>query len=223
MEDKLVDILHADIVLLGVSLLRQEDQRNEFAQEIEAEVVTLEVGQGLPGAGMPPIQTTISIERDRTTISVVPGRTIIRRDYPSHLHVEEDLGRLAHIITTAIRHTDWSGQQVIGLGYNMSCVFNPNLTEPAVQYIGRKFVRPHFASGLAGASVRLHIIDNGRQLTFDVQPRPDNDVQARNVYVGLNMHSTSTSFPKPDDIITALLDLKALIVNFMAKVDGTDK
>ncbi len=219
-QDGLIDILHADIVLVGVSLLQNEDEREKFTRNIDgAEVITMEVGQTLPGDVQIPHQTTIKIERDRITITLSQGRTIIRRDYPSRLRLEEDLEHLSGVIVSAIRHSEWASQPLTGFGYNMSCVFNPGLEEPAVSYIRRMLFRTMLDGELLGGTARLYALDRqDRRLTFDIQPRPAEDLRTRHLYVGLNMHSVSNRMPKPESILPSLLELKNRIVRFMSNL-----
>ena len=50
MEDAIADILRMDVVLVGLSLLGQQSEQEEFVQRVDADVAIAELGQGPPGA-----------------------------------------------------------------------------------------------------------------------------------------------------------------------------
>jgi hypothetical protein len=221
MEDAIVDILHADMVLVGVSLLNQPATRDAFAHAIGTDVSITEVGMGqsTTGDAPTPLQTTVSIPRDRISITQDPSKTVIRRDYPSREHLDEDIGQLAKVAETAIRQSDWAIQTKSAHGYNMSCTFNLGLPSPAVHYIQDRLLQPKFVGQLFGATARLIFVDNdGRRLTFDVQPRPNNDLTSRLLYVALNIHFQESKMPSPDRILNSLTDLRSEITDFMTQL-----
>ena len=221
MEDAIVDILHADMVLVGVSLLNQQSDRDAFAKRIGAEVTTTELGIGpqVPSEVATPLQTTVNIARDRISITQAPGRTTIRRDYPSHMHLEEDLKRLTDAAITAIRHSDWKNQQKRAHGYNMSCTFDMGLSHPAVHYIGQQLFQNVFEDRFLGGTARLLFShEDGSQVTFDLQPRPNNDLQSRILYAGINVHIEGSRMPKPEEISSSLLKLWSQTLSFMEQL-----
>ena len=224
MEETIVDILHADMVLVGVSLLNQQSDRDAFAREIGAELTTTEIGIGPPPQGdmSAPLQTTVEIARDRISIAQVQSRTTIRRDYPSQMELDDDLERLADVAIKAIRHSERQNQQKRAHGYNMACTFDLGLEYPAVRYIGQQLFSNTFEDTLVGGTARLVFLqEDGSQVTFDVQPRPNNDLQSRTLFVALNVHCRGDRMPKPEQVRTSLKELKPQIMTFMAQLNAT--
>lgn len=228
MEESLIDMLYADMTLVGISLLDHQQVRDTFANDIRADITTEELGIGSPVPSidaLSPMQTRVEVPRDRISITQTrePRRTIIRRDYPTRLSWKEDIGRLADVAVKAIRHskTQIRDQQLRAHGYNLACTFDIEPTSTAVQYIADHLFSKTFDIGFIGGSARLLFNHpDGSRSTFMIQPRPDNDVSSRVLYISLNVHHQGGRMPSPDQIRESLSSLKSQTIGFMEKLNS---
>ena len=215
MDSLIADILSVDVVLVGVSLLRQQEEFETFTSEVGSEDISVE-----PIGIIPPNMAGVSItlNRDRISLSVLPDRTSIVKEYPSLSNLDEDLDRLAEVTVCAIRNTDTSAQQLRAYGYNMQLVFDLGVEEPASLYIGKRLFGNWFNGELVGGTGQLIFSDGESRWSFNIQPRPNNDMTTKKLYLALNLHIAEESMPHKDKIRSSLGEMREKAVDFMTQL-----
>ena len=221
MENHIVDIISVDLVLVGVSLINQSKELDAFIDQVEAESISTTVGISPDVSGaLPAPPTTHELLRDRIKLTTSPDRTTILKEFPSLIHLEEDLRRLTDVVLCAIRNTDLTEQQLRAYGYNMQLVFDPGIEESASSYIGRCLFGGQFNWQLLGGAGQLFFSDEGRRWAFGIQPRPSNDMNTKRIYLSVNLHFEEKQIPQSSQIISSLEELKGKALDFMTQLHG---
>lgn len=220
MEDAIADILRMDVVLVGLSLLGQEREREVFAQRVNTDVAIAELAQGPPGGIQTPTQTAVTLQRDRIAVVTSQDRTAIIREYPSISNLPGDTSRLAQIVRYALDVSETREQQIAAFGFNMQIVFAPGLEESAGRYIAERCSAETFDWEPINGSTRLTFLIDGQNWTFELQPRPRDDSQSRRLYLAVNLHVGEHRIPEDDEISTSLVDLRDKAINFLNQFHG---
>ena len=221
MEDAIADILRMDVVLVGFSLLGQDSEREAFAQRVDTDVDIAELAQGPPGSPpTPPSQTAVRLQRDRISVVSGQGRTVAVREFPSISNLRGDTDRLAQIVRYAVESSDTRRQQVTAFGFNMQIVFAPGVASPAGRYIAERLTGPVFEWETVNGSVRLTFEINERLWTFDLQPRPRDDLRSQRLYLSVNLHVAENRVPEDNEISDSLVDLREKAVSFLSQFNG---
>ena len=139
---KIQDVLNANLVLLGVGLLNEQEEFNAFRQAVDTEVTSSSAGLiGSISVLQPNImepERTITLNRDRISLSLSSIRSTIAHDYPS----PQSIHRLAEVAAQAIASTDFGNRQLQAKGYNLALVYEPDSGSPALKYIADRLLRP---------------------------------------------------------------------------------
>ena len=213
------DILQANLVLLGVSLINTPDKSAIFRKVVSTEVTTAEAGLGTEV-----VNRTHALNRDRITITGSPDRSAIVREYPT----ESDLERLAQVAAMAIENTDFDGQELRAFGYNIELVYEPDSKELAIQYLShRLFIPTLLQEGgwrLFGGAGRLVFEKDGRIWQARLEPR-FNDQTTSKVFVSLNLHRSETglTFPTEAEIRDSLKLLWEEAHSLVHQLDGSSR
>ena len=205
------DVLKANLVLLGVALLSEPDERNAFFDSVNTEVVseTLVSGPVLPAptVGVPTsIAETgmvLTLHRDRIQLITAPSRSVIERQYPTY----SDLPRLAEVASNAISLTDMKGNAPTAFGYNIDQIYQPAEGLPSASYIAeRLFSNKRIGSKdwtLVGGGAKFNFAENDALWNITVEPRTS-DPSGKRVYLSVNLHVDGRSLPNEQNIIAAL-------------------
>ena len=217
------DVLGVNLVLLGVVLLGEPTQQDQFTDSIDAEIVKEFIGTPPPIPGGPPNPQepglVLDLPRDRIQLISTPSRSQIQRQYPTGL---DDLERVAEVASRAIDLTDLSGQSPRAFGFNIQLAYRPTEDKPAERYIAeRLFLRQQF--GIEGWT----LIGGGGNLSFEghdarwnitIEPRA-NDPSGRKVYLSLNLHRDTQEVPSRQDIVVSLQDIWNRSREFVTQLD----
>ena len=218
----IVDVLSADLTLVGIGLLNSPEEFNIFRNEVNAEV---QVGLGLsvnvsPGVAEP--NRTFSLDRDRIVVNVSSGRTSITKEYPALEERSTDLSRLSFVAWRAIASTNVEDNKPIAFGYNLALVVDPQLDETAIKYLGDRLFgdRTPIKDGwsLVGGTGRLIFADGSREWTFTTEPRPSEDHASKRVFLAVNLHIPETRWPEQNEILNSFEKVWDTAIHFINKL-----
>ena len=131
MDSLVQDILNASMVFAGIELMTGPNAQNALGRVANAEVVGMDVGFSVTAGGTPQPSRRLTLQRDRISLDIAPARSAVSMEYSPR-----DFSLLSKVISCAIENTSLEGQNLTAHGYNLMLVLAPELTQPAVEYIG---------------------------------------------------------------------------------------
>ena len=212
------DVVSANLVLVGVGLLNEPAEVEQFRNELDTDL-RLEVGlvTNIPSALTEPSRT-LTLNRERITLSLSSSRSTIAREYPDW----SDLAKLARISALAIGHTSRVDQAIRAFGYNVEMVFDQSSGQPSIRYIGeRLFGQQSFGKSgwsLSGGTGQLIFIGDDGQWTITIRPQTG-DVATPRVLLALNLHKDERRLPDANEIKASLEESWNEAVSFMDRLD----
>lgn len=210
---KIQDVLKADIVLLGVGLLRTQQGLDTFLKSVGKEAVIEPLNPGTQPAGI-----RIAFNRERISVMLSPGRSIIAKDYPEL----SELDQLADIAIAAIDHTHDSDERLVAVGFNVEVVYDQDSGMTASAYISERLLSDHaFKSDgwqLTVGANRTSVEPNGLSINQSVAPR-FNDVTSTKVFTSLNLHAETNMMPSHPEIVASLRHAWNSIHEFPVRFD----
>ena len=225
MSVEIQDVLKTGLVLVGVALLGEQHQRDEFADLVETEIIS----ETLIGGPAPPPKipsptivgetgVMLNLHRDRIQLASTPLRTSIERQYPSF----DDLGRLAAVVNHAIQVTDQEGQVLTAFGFNIDLVYRHTEDKPSETYIAERLFSNERLGiqewNIVGGGGKISFEGNGARWNFTVEPRA-NDPSHRRVYLSLNRHKDGQKLPNPDEMLSLFQEVWQRSHEFAEQLD----
>ena len=214
----LLDVVSANLVLVGIGLLNQPDEVARFGNALNAELRVEFSHVPNVQAGLTELSRTLTLSRERTVLNLSSSRSMIAREYPE----KADLDSLAKVVGQAIACTEIGEQQPRAFGYNIEMVFDQDSGQPALQYIGeRLFGNQTFGKAgweLAGGTGRLIFTDSASQWTIALQPRLGDSATPR-VSLSLNLHKEEQRFPSESEVRVSLNEVWDEATGFMNRLD----
>ena len=219
---KVREVLKADLVLVGVELLKSATEIQKFRASVG---VPVDVGSGTAtdaatGATLP--VTGVALQRERITISSLPGRTMVVKEFPSLEDPGPDWHRLAQVVTRAIETTDVVNKNPRSFGYNFGFVFDMDSRESASNFLARRTLtdRPlgNQEWGLIGGAVMMMFGDGSRRWTFNLQPQPTGDPTSKTLICNVNLHVDEVRTPAEDEIDRTLNEIWTEVHAFIARL-----
>ena len=193
MDSLVQDVLNANIVFIGIELMNKPEAGESLRAATDAEVVGSEVGLSVSPSGAPESARRFILSRDRISLDIMSGRSSVTMEYPPN-----DFAQLAKVIACAIDNTE-EGQQPTAHGYNMILVLDPELTEPAVKLLGRRLITPQSLGrgswSRIGGLGALYFRDGLRRWTFNIEPRPRDDLESKKLFMSINLHLPNGELP----------------------------
>lgn len=209
------DVLKADIVLVGVNLLNTRESLNSFIDSVDKEVA-VEPFSAAPN--YPASSIRIVFDRDRISIVLTEGASIIAQEYPNR----EGLAQLTEIAGQAIDHTRDVDEMLGAIGFNIDLMYDQDSGVEASAYIAdRLLTEDAFGSGgwrLAAGANRSIIQTDGQRITQIVAPR-FNDPSTTKIFMSLNLHTETTKMPDLSEVLASLQHAWALIHKFPVEFD----
>ena len=211
------DGLQASIVMLGVGVLNEPAEIEQFKALVESEV---SVGGSIPLSSQTvPGETgrTFGLSKDRIVAESSSGRTSITKEYP----LEGDLDRLAHVAHYALEVTAAKVDSPQAIGYNLHVVYDQGLYATAEEYIGRLFARDIPCDEgwrLVGGSGQVVFSEGPDRWSIGLQSR----LQERNttkVFLAANLHKDNPSWPGLEDMQTNLAKVWRQTGDFISRLD----
>ena len=220
MSVRLEDVLQVNFVLVGIRLLNTPDERAAFNRIIDTEVseapgvgeLTFNAPEGTPIDLAP---KTLTLNRDRISLTLLPDRSTISRDYPLK---KDDLERLGDVAKYAIDRSNLEAQQLRAFGFNIDVVYELTTEETAIQFIGNRMFAPNLFQeagyGFVGGQCRLYLIRNGQPWNITIEPRRG-DLSTNKVFVSLNLHRAESKIPSRYEIRKSLQEVWAQTLSIM--------
>ena len=208
------DVLKANLVLVGVVLLGEQEQRDKFAEKVNTEITVEMFASGpvpsLPTvgspAGMAETGLMLNLHKDRIQLISTPVRASIERQYPTF----EDLDRLAQVASYAIDISNLEGQEPRAFGFNIDLVYRQSREKLSEKYIAeRLFSRATFGFeewDIVGGGGKISFESNNARWNFTVEPRA-NDSTGERVYLSLNLHKDKQETPDQEEILRSLQEV----------------
>lgn len=212
------NVVSANLVLVGVGLLNEPDEIDRFRSALDTDL-RLEAGlvTNIP-TGLTEPSRTLTLNRERITLSLSSARSSIAREYPE----QSDLAHLAQIAALAIDSTNLVGRVPQAFGYNIEMVFDQSSGQPAIRYIGeRLFDQQSFGKvgwSLSGGTGQLIFTGDGCQWTITIRPQPG-DAATPRVLLALNLHKDEQRLPAEDEVKSSLVAAWKEAEGFMKRLD----
>ena len=197
---KIIDVLQANLVLVGVGLINTQDEVAAFRRDVGTEVLSTEAG-----LGGELVNRSHNLNRDRIGITRVSDRTTIVREYPQ----KDGLDRLATVARSAIDVTEEPGDELRAFGYNIEIVYEPDPTQFASQYLADRLFVPNVLQDqratLLGGAARIYFQKNGLGWQLNLEPRL-NEEQTNSIFASLNLHypGPRLTLPTKEEILLSL-------------------
>ena len=220
MPTEIQDVLKANIVLAGVSLLTEPTEQDAFISAVGTEI---SLGMGIVFTGPAPATIpepgrTLSLDRDRINLNLSPSRSIIERNYPRC----DDLDRLAEVAGYAFAHTDLKGKAPSAFGCNIELVYRQTSGVSANHYLAeRPFTDKRIGNEgweLLGGTGRLLFEGDGALWTLALEPRANDPTQSR-VFLSLNLHKSEQRLPSQDEVLISLQEIWRQAHHFVTRLD----
>ena len=220
------DVLKINIVLVGVALLAEQEQRDSFTNAVGTEMDLETIVSGpllpLPGIGGPAGGETgwsMRLRRDSIRIDSLPSRTTIEKEYPDF----DNLVHLADVTGRAISLTDLEGQALTAFGFNVESVYRSAGDEPSAAYLAKRLF-PNQQRAIDGCVMtrgagQLTFEGGGAKWTITMGPRA-NDPSGRRVFLGFNLHRDSEQVPDQQEILGSLEQVWKHSLGFAAQLDA---
>ena len=214
MDSLVQDVLNANIVFIGIELMNKPEAGENLRAATDAEMVGSEVGLSVSASGAPESARRFILPRDRISLDITSGRSSVTMEYPSN-----DFSKLAKVIACAIDNTE-EAQQPTAHGYNIILVLDPELTEPAVKLLGYRLITPQSLGRESwdriGGLGALYFQDGPRRWTFNIEPRPRDDLESKKLFMSINLHLPNEELPTEQvaaDTFSEMLDEAISLAN----------
>ncbi len=212
------DVVNASVVLLGIEVLKSQDELKVFQDLVGTEVNRVEgIAMGLQGAHLEAIRK-YELPKDRITLETSSGRSTIQREYPN----TTDLPRFCEIVSFAIKHDVVQAQTLQALGYNVVLVYELESGEAAHQYLGHRLFKTRHLENedmkLVGGSGHVALDSPNGRWTVQVEPR-FGDEQTPKVYMSVNYHKQVPQLPTLDEVNENVREAWDMSIDFATRID----
>ena len=173
--------------------------------EAISESVTVSIGP----SGVSPITPSLpqphllTLQRERITLDLAPGRSSISRDYPD----EEGIERLAEVANFAICQSNLENQDLRAFGFNLEVVYELPPDKTAYQFLASNIFAPNIAQNseyvLTDGLPRMSFQRGNDHWNIAIEPRFRNADNSK-MFMNLNLHKASGTMPAKDEIHDAL-------------------
>jgi hypothetical protein len=213
---KIEDVLKVNFTQVGVQLLSGPQERAAFNSHVGAEVSEA-VGEGItfgvsPSGFTSPLPMVaqphvLMLQKERTTLELIPDRSTITRDYPENIGA---IDRLSDVAGYAIEMSDIESQEQRAFGFNIEAVYELTSGEKAFQFISSRVFAPHLLRDagytLVGGSPRLRFLRGEQIWNITLEPR-FGDPDSNRVFIRLNLHKDGSEIPSKDLIKESLREV----------------
>ncbi len=213
------NVLNANVVLAGISLLNTPSELKAFMDGINVdEVVSNTSLQGRDPSPNVDAERTFSLGNERITLDISLSRSILGRDYPEW----EDLERLAEVAGHAIAKTDLLERSPRAFGYNLDLVYTQRSGQPAGRYLAERLFAPNLLGNdgeqLLGGAGRLTFQNGEKVWRVKLEPR-FNEKDTAKVFLSLNLHQSEQRVPDENEMRASLHEIWKQARQFATRVD----
>ena len=219
MADTELEVIKANLVLVGIRLLGTPDDIESFRRSVGTDVQLSGVGMGVniqTGIAEPGFSLTLS--RDRITLESSSSRSTIFRDYPSR----ENIPTLASVAWQAIGNTSIGEQKLRSFGFNVELIFDQKSQATAFEYLSRRLFDVESLGNegwqFVGGAGRIVFSDGDRRWTLSLEPR-FNDAAETRVFLSVNLHKDEQVLPSEDEIRKSLEEVWDEVHDFVQRLD----
>ena len=197
-----VEVLKANIVLVGSRFFLDPGQIEALGESIDAEIIEADPVPGLslnistPGtpSSFDLAPKSLTIGKDRITIMLLPDRTSIEMEYPTTLGIN----RLAYVSSRAIALNSKEMSNLRAFGFNIEASYRLASGRHARKFIANNFlaseVFEQHGFELEGGAVKLNLRREHKEWNINIEPRAGTGVgDANKVFANVNLH-----FPNND-------------------------
>ena len=214
------DITTVHFALSGLSLLKDREEFEAFRSAIAVDVAITQGFTPVAGGGGQP-QRSLSLPKERITLTFTPNSTTITREYPVDTG---DLKRLAEVAQLAIDNSDVGNQQPRLFGFVVDLIFDQDTSVPASLYLANILFAPTYSLfdegwDLKGGEGTLEYVRETRRRLITMESQTDDDASTR-VYMRFGEHVTEERIPEQGEILASLVDAWKRAAGF---VDSLDK
>ena len=194
------DVLRANIVLVGLGLLRDTESITAFSDAVDSDVILDDAGLiiGVPG-GNAHSRESSEFHRERISVKLLPDRTVFEREFPTR----SSFNHLAEVLDKATESSIRQQGALRAYGYNLELVYDQTSGAPSLRYLGdRLFGQTAFVPAdwsLVGATGRLFFDSPSGRWTIQFEPR-FNDPNSTRVFMSINLHKEETSLPDANGV-----------------------
>ena len=193
-------VLSANVVLVGIELLRTEAEVEACSAAFGGELI--QDGAFIDAVGpMAPVRgRMLRAPRERILVEVSQRRSRVTKEYPAGI---DDVALVADVASRALESTTVEEPTVSGHGFNFAMVYSDDSGEEALRYLGRRiFAPPAFVPERwtsFGGQGKLIFQEGVRRWTITLEPR----LQAPNtqkVFLDINLHVPEPGVPSRDEM-----------------------
>ncbi len=214
------DVLKANVVLVGLGLLRDLESVSAFSERVGSDVLLDDVGLtvGVP-VGKKELPSGSEMQRERISVKMLPDRTVIEREFPSR----SDLRYLGQVLEKASETAGAQQRALRAYGYNIEVVFGQISEAPSLKYLGaRLFGKSEFVPAnwsVVGAMGQLYFDSPMGRWTIQLEPR-FNDPNGDRVFMSLNLHKEEHTLPDAGSVRQSLESVWDQAHDIVARLDG---
>ena len=211
--------LSTNLVLVGIDLLTQQEETEQFAKLADLELKIDRSRTINVSSGQTEQSRKFTSELDRIVLETSASRATIARQYP----VRADLARFSQVIGAAIACTDLQNAAPRAFGYNIEMTFDQDSRTSALAYLGTHLFgdlslgNPDW--NFVGATARAVFADRSGQWTISAEPRFGDSAQER-VFLNLNLHKAEQRVPDEHEIEESLNLIWDECSAFMDRLDA---
>ena len=215
MSVQLQEVLSVELVLIGIELLRGEEEEARFRRDAAVEVLTRpsRVAGGRP---VPDHSRALVLSRERIAVDTSLLGTVIRWDYPWG-----NWSRFGEVVTLAVGPTAETHE--VELGYNVDLVFTQDSGQPSSAYLGERLLNPSLLGQLGwplrGGGAQVSLRDENRTWAFIVEPRAE-DLSGNRVFLRVSLQWPLSPIPSTSQITASLQESLDQAMRLMQILDG---
>ena len=205
------DALKADVVFVGVKLLKTPEEIRLFRDRVGFD---FQVRSGTAAAAQTgeihPVEG-VFLQRERITINSLADRSIIEKEYPSLDDPGSEWTRMAEITEFAMDCTEESSRNPRAFGYNLRLLFDVDGENSSAIALGarvlteRQLGQPGWR--LVGGAGMMIFSDRNRRWTFNLQPQQSGVPTINRLSISTNLHVEEPRRPNNAEIGRTLSEL----------------
>ena len=211
-------VVRADLVVIGVPLLRAGEDFNKFRLRLDGDLI--------PQTGTDVAVRTLNLPLERITLQLSPARSILARDYPDLMNLSRDIGRLADVAHAVIQSTRPGDREVPGssYGYNMQVVYKQEGSLAGMEYLGNHLLKHNAIyegeRKLVGGFATVVLADEAAQWTFRAEPWQAGGLEDNRLSLAVNVHiPRPEGLPDRNGIVETLMEVWREAKSFMEYSD----
>ena len=218
-------VLRMDTTLVGLEALRQDGEVSAFESVAGTVVVRETVGLRLTiaqGTVAPSPGRLLRLPRERIVLETAANWTRVSVEYPE---TADEVAGVAGTIGHACDATDLDGVVPAAFGFNIEMVYDQDSGEKAIDYLGRRLLRPPVGlteeGSQFGGSAKIVLPEGESRLAMVIEPRHQR-LDTTVVFLSMNQHFESKRMPSIDEVTEHMRALWERAEAFIVDLDARD-